>query len=54
MMDLLKRFEEEAAADEDTLHKEAFGENDSESEGKVEDSLIERFAGLDIGKQEHC
>ncbi|KAF9451436.1 hypothetical protein P691DRAFT_699277 [Macrolepiota fuliginosa MF-IS2] len=49
MMDLLKRFEEEAAADEGTLKKEAFGSSDSEDENEAErDLLVERFAGIDL------
>ncbi|XP_006461790.1 hypothetical protein AGABI2DRAFT_118644 [Agaricus bisporus var. bisporus H97] len=46
MLDLLKRFEEEAAVDEDALKQEAFG--DSDDENGEENSLIKRFAGLDI------
>lgn len=53
MMELLKRFEEDAVADEDALSKEVFGGSDSEDEGETkEKSLVERFAGIDIGKQE--
>lgn len=48
MLDLLKRFEEEAAVDEDALKQEAFG--DSDDENGEENSLIKRFAGLDISE----
>ena len=44
MMELLRRFEEDAAHDEDTVYKEASG-----IEG--EDSLADRFTGLDLGRQ---
>ncbi len=52
MMSLLKRFEEEAAVDEDGLREEALGKGGSEGgeEGK-EDLLIERFSGIDIGER---
>jgi hypothetical protein len=48
MMDLLQRFEDEAAADEDAPKQGAFGDSDDENAG--ESSLIKRFTGLDIGK----
>jgi hypothetical protein len=48
MMQLLQRFEGEAAVDKDALKQEAFGDSDDENVG--ESSLIKRFTGLDIGE----
>lgn len=47
MMSLLKKFEEEAAVDEDALKEEAFGPGEDEGN---EDSLVERFSGINIGE----
>jgi hypothetical protein len=50
MMELLKRFEEEAAQDEYALHKEVM-EGSEDGEVERQDTLVERFAGFDLGMQ---
>lgn len=52
MMELLRRFEEEAVQDEDIVDKEA-SEISNEGIGG-EDSLVDRFAELDIGRPKHA
>lgn len=44
MMELLRRFEEDAAHDEDIGYKEASGIGE-------ENSLADKFIGLDLGRQ---
>jgi len=44
MMELLRRFEGDAVHDEDIVYKEA-------PEVGGEDSLADRFTGLDLGRQ---
>jgi len=52
MMELLRRFEEEAVQDEDIVDKEA-SEISKEGIGE-EESLVDRFAELDIGRPKHA